>query len=157
MMKPARKQRLILIVLMVIGAGIATAFALKSFNENLMYFFSTTDVISGKAPKDARFRLGGMVVKGSVQRPGKDLLVRFNLTDFSKEVTVEYTGILPDLFREGQGIVANGKLNASGVFVADEVLAKHDENYMPPEVKASLKQPQSAAPDSSKPATSPAQ
>ncbi|WP_432744077.1 cytochrome c maturation protein CcmE [Methylobacter sp. G7] len=138
-MKPARKQRLMLIGLMVIGAGLATAFALKSFNENLMYFFSTTDVIEGKAPKDTLFRLGGMVIKGSVERPNDGLMVRFKLTDYSKNVTVEYTGILPDLFREGQGIVAHGKLNAQGVFIAEEVLAKHDENYMPPEVKDSLK------------------
>ncbi len=139
-MKVARKQRLILITLMVLGASVATAFALKSFNENLMYFFSTTDVVAGKAPKDALFRLGGMVVKGTVERPDKGMMVRFKLTDYSKDVTVEYTGILPDLFREGQGIVAHGKLNDQGVFIAEEVLAKHDENYMPPEVKASLKQ-----------------
>ncbi|MCK9397488.1 MAG: cytochrome c maturation protein CcmE [Methylobacter sp.] len=138
-MKPARKQRLMLIGLMVLGASLATGFALKSFNENLMYFFSTTDVVEGKAPKDALFRLGGMVVKGTVERPNDGLTVRFKLTDFSKDVIVEYTGILPDLFREGQGIVANGRLNAQGVFVAEEVLAKHDENYMPPEVKDSLK------------------
>lgn len=138
-MKPARRQRLILIGLMVLGAGIATAFALKSFNENLMYFFPPTDVVEGKAPKDALFRLGGMVIKGSVERPDNGMMVRFKLTDFNKEVAVEYTGILPDLFREGQGIVAHGKLNPQGVFVAEEVLAKHDENYMPPEVKASLK------------------
>lgn len=137
-MKPARRQRLILIGLMVLGAGIATAFALKSFNENLMYFFPPTDVVEGKAPKDALFRLGGMVIKGSVERPDNGMMVRFKLTDFNKEVAVEYTGILPDLFREGQGIVAHGKLNPQGVFVAEEVLAKHDENYMPPEVKASL-------------------
>ncbi|MSS75527.1 MAG: cytochrome c maturation protein CcmE [Methyloglobulus sp.] len=138
-MKTARRQRLILIGLMVLGAGIATAFALKSFNENLMYFFPPTDVVEGKAPKDALFRLGGMVIKGSVERPDNGMMVRFKLTDFNKEVAVEYTGILPDLFREGQGIVAHGKLNPQGVFVAEEVLAKHDENYMPPEVKASLK------------------
>jgi len=138
-MKPIRRQRLILIILMVLGIGTAVGFALKSFNENLMYFFSTTDVLAGKAPKDTLFRLGGMVVKGSVDRPGDGLTVHFKLTDFSKEVAVEYTGILPDLFREGQGIVANGKLDGRGVFVAEEVLAKHDENYMPPEVKASLK------------------
>ncbi|MFZ2451077.1 MAG: cytochrome c maturation protein CcmE [Methylovulum miyakonense] len=138
-MKPIRRQRLILIILMVLGIGTAVGFALKSFNENLMYFFSTTDVLAGKAPKDTLFRLGGMVVKGSVDRPGDGLTVHFTLTDFSKEVAVEYTGILPDLFREGQGIVANGKLDGRGVFVAQEVLAKHDENYMPPEVKASLK------------------
>ena len=139
-MKPARKQRLILIGLMVIGAGLATAFALKSFNENLMYFFPPKDVVAGKSPKDALFRLGGMVVKGSVARPGDGMTVQFVLTDYDKEVKVEYTGILPDLFREGQGIVAHGRLNPQGVFVAEEVLAKHDENYMPPEVKASLKQ-----------------
>jgi len=138
-MKPARRQRLILIILMVAGIAAAVGFALKSFNDNLMYFFSTTDVVDGKAPKDNLFRLGGMVVKGSVDRPDKGMMVRFKLTDFSKEVTVEYSGILPDLFREGQGIVANGKLDSRGVFVAEEVLAKHDENYMPPEVKASLK------------------
>lgn len=138
-MKAHRKQRLILIVLMLIGIALAATFALKAFNENLMYFFSTTDVVEGKAPKDTLFRLGGMVVKGSVERPGADMLVRFKLSDFSKEVTVEYSGILPDLFREGQGIVAKGRLNENGVFVAEEVLAKHDENYMPPEVAGSLK------------------
>ena len=143
-MKPIRKQRLILIVLMLAGIGIAATFALKAFNENLMYFFSTSDVVAGKAPKDALFRLGGMVVKGSVERPGKDLLVKFKLSDFSQEVTVEYSGILPDLFREGQGIVAKGRLNDNGVFVAEEVLAKHDENYMPPEVAGSLKKPAEA-------------
>lgn len=140
-MKPARKQRLILITLMVIGAGLAAAFALKSFNDNLMYFFPPTDVVEGKAPKDALFRLGGMVVKGSLARPGNDMTVHFKLTDFKKEVDVEYTGILPDLFREGQGIVAHGRLNPQGVFIAEEVLAKHDENYMPPEVAGSLKKP----------------
>lgn len=143
-MKAHRKQRLILIVLMLVGIGLAATFALKAFNENLMYFFSTTDVVEGKAPKDALFRLGGMVVKGSVERPGADLLVRFKLSDFSKEVTVEYSGILPDLFREGQGIVAKGRLDERGVFVAEEVLAKHDENYMPPEVAGSLKKPAEA-------------
>jgi len=138
-MKPARKQRLILIGIMLLGLGLAAAFALQAFNENLMYFFSTTDVVEGKAPRNAQFRIGGMVVKGSVERPGAGLLVRFKLSDFSKEVTVEYTGILPDLFREGQGIVAKGRLDGQGVFVAEEVLAKHDENYMPPEVAGSLK------------------
>jgi cytochrome c-type biogenesis protein CcmE len=138
-MKPVRKQRLILILLMLAGVGVAVAFGLKAFNENLMYFFSTTDVVEGKAPKETLFRLGGMVVKGSVDRPGDGLTVRFDLTDYNKQVTVEYTGILPDLFREGQGIVSKGRLNDKGVFVAEEVLAKHDENYMPPEVADSLK------------------
>ncbi|OHX37287.1 cytochrome c biogenesis protein CcmE [Methylomonas sp. LWB] len=140
-MKPIRKQRLLLIGLMLAGLGLAATFALKAFNENLMYFFSTSDVKAGKAPDNAAFRLGGMVVKGSVERPGKDLLVRFKLSDFSQEVVVEYSGILPDLFREGQGIVAKGRLDPNGVFVAEEVLAKHDENYMPPEVAGSLKKP----------------
>ncbi len=138
-MKAARKQRLYLIGLIVIGVSLAVTFALKSFNENLMYFFSTTEVVEGKAPNDRLFRLGGMVVDGSVERPEDGMLVQFKLTDYDKTVIVEYSGILPDLFREGQGIVANGKLNSKGVFVAQEVLAKHDENYMPPEVGESLK------------------
>ncbi|MGH8547164.1 MAG: cytochrome c maturation protein CcmE [Methylococcales bacterium] len=138
-MKPIRKQRLVLIVLMVAGVAVAVGFALNAFNENLMFFFSPSQVIVGEAPHDHAFRLGGMVVDGSVKRPGDDLLVRFDLTDFEQVVRVEYTGILPDLFREGQGIVSKGRLRADGVFIADEVLAKHDENYMPPEVADSLK------------------
>jgi len=138
-MKPQRRNRLSLILLMVAGVSVAAWFGLRSFNENLMFFFSTSDVVEGKAPKDHLFRLGGMVVKGSVQRPGEGLTVKFMLTDMAKEVPVEYTGILPDLFREGQGIIANGKLTENGVFVAQEVLAKHDENYMPPEVAGSMK------------------
>lgn len=139
MMKPARRQRLIIILLMLSGVSVAVYLALNAFNENLMYFYSTTEVREGKVPEKTLFRLGGMVVDGSVKRPGEDLLVQFDLTDYEKQVTVEYTGILPDLFREGQGIVAKGRLDQRGVFVAEEVLAKHDENYMPPEVAASLK------------------
>ncbi|MDD2865645.1 MAG: cytochrome c maturation protein CcmE [Methylococcales bacterium] len=138
-MRIIKQKRLGLILLMVAGISIATFFGLHAFNDNLMYFFSASDVIEGKAPKDHLFRLGGMVVKGSVVRQPSGLTVRFVLTDMAKEVTVEYTGILPDLFREGQGIVANGKLDANGVFIAQEVLAKHDENYMPPEVAGSMK------------------
>ncbi|GDX85304.1 cytochrome c-type biogenesis protein CcmE [Methylococcaceae bacterium] len=138
-MRIIKQKRLGLILLMVAGIGIAVFFGLRAFNDNLMYFFSATDVIEGKSPKDHLFRLGGMVVKGSVIRQPSGLTVRFVLTDMAKEVTVEYTGILPDLFREGQGIVANGKLDANGVFIAQEVLAKHDENYMPPEVAGSMK------------------
>ena len=138
-MKPHRRQRLLLIGLMVLGVGIAVTLATRAFNENLMYFFSTSDVVAGKAPEDTLFRIGGMVVEGSIQRPRDDLMVRFELTDYEKIVVVEYTGILPDLFREGQGIVAKGKLTNQGVFVAEEVLAKHDENYMPPEVADTLK------------------
>ena len=138
-MKPHRRQRLLLIGLMVLGVGIAVTLATRAFNENLMYFFSTSDVVAGKAPEDTLFRIGGMFVDGSVQRPRDDLMVRFELTDYENIVVVEYTGILPDLFREGQGIVAKGKLTNQGVFVAEEVLAKHDENYMPPEVADTLK------------------
>ena len=139
-MRAARKKRLYLIVLMVMGIGIAVGFALSAFNQNLMYFYSPSEVLVGDAPKDHMFRVGGLVADGSVQRLANDLTVSFDVTDQLKSVTVEYTGILPDLFREGQGIIAHGKLRDDGVFVADEVLAKYDENYMPPEVAASLKQ-----------------
>lgn len=138
-MTPLKKQRLILILLMIVGIATAVTFALKAFNDNLMYFFSTTQVVTGEAPQQAKFRLGGMVVKGSIHRPHNDLTVRFVLTDYQQQVTVEYTGILPDLFREGQGIVAHGRLHENNLFIAEEVLAKHDENYMPPEVASSLK------------------
>lgn len=138
-MRIIKQKRLGLILLMVAGISVAVFFGLRAFNDNLMFFFSATDVVEGKAPKDHLFRLGGMVVKGSVVRQPSGLTVRFVLTDMAKDVTVEYTGILPDLFREGQGIVANGKLDANGIFIAQEVLAKHDENYMPPEVAQSMK------------------
>ncbi len=137
-MKPARKKRLALIVLMVTGIGIGLGFALQALNENIMLFISPSDVAQGKAPRDRLFRIGGMVVNGSVSRPGAGLTVQFDLTDNINNVTVRYSGILPDLFREGQGIIANGKLNKDGAFVAQEVLAKHDENYMPPEVAAAM-------------------
>ena len=137
-MRAARKKRLYLIALMVVGVGIAVAFALNAFNQNLMFFYSPSEVIGGEAPKDHTFRLGGLVTDGSVQRQPDGLTVQFDVTDTLKNVKVQYTGILPDLFREGQGIVAHGQLRDDGVFVADEVLAKHDENYMPPEVADSL-------------------
>ena len=141
-MRAARKKRLYLIVLMVMGIGIAVGFALSAFNQNLMYFYSPSEVLAGDAPKDHMFRVGGLVADGSVQRLANDLTVSFDVTDQLKSVTVEYTGILPDLFREGQGIIAHGKLRDDGVFVAVEVLANLDVNYMPPEVAASLKQAQ---------------
>jgi len=133
-MTPARKKRLGLILLMVVGVATGVGFALKSLDQNIMFFFTPSEVISGKAPTDKLFRMGGMVVEGSVHRPGDGLTVKFDLTDNESNVTVQFAGILPDLFREGQGIIANGKLGASGDFVAEEVLAKHDENYMPPEL-----------------------
>jgi len=141
-MTPARKKRLALIVLMVTGIAIGVGFALKALNENIMLFISPSDVAQGKAPRDRLFRIGGMVVNGSVSRPGEGLTVQFELTDNVNNVTVRYTGILPDLFREGQGIIANGKLVEDGAFVAQEVLAKHDENYMPPEVAAAMQKTQ---------------
>lgn len=124
---------------MVAGISTGLVFALKSLDENIMFFFSPSEVAEGKAPQGQLFRMGGMVVDGSVNRPGEGLTVEFDLTDNAKNVTVRYTGILPDLFREGQGIIANGKLGADGAFVAQEVLAKHDENYMPPEVAEAMK------------------
>jgi len=138
-MHPLRKRRLILIITMVAGIAIAVAFALVAFNQNLMFFFTPSDVQTGKAPQDRLFRMGGMVVNGSVKRSTTNVDVAFDLTDNEKSVTVKYSGILPDLFREGQGIITKGKLNAKGEFVAEEVLAKHDENYMPPEVAATMK------------------
>jgi cytochrome c-type biogenesis protein CcmE len=138
-MNPIRKKRLTLLGLMVAGLGVATWLALNAFDENLMFFFSPTEVTEGKAPTGHPFRIGGLVTVDSVKRKSDGLTTSFSLTDNAETVTVEYTGILPDLFREGQGIVAMGQLNPEGVFVASEVLAKHDENYMPPEVAASLK------------------
>ncbi len=138
-MKPARKKRLTLIFLMVAGIAVGLFFALQSLNQNIMFFFTPTEVAEGKAPQGRLFRMGGMVVTGSVRRPGEGLTVQFDLTDNESKVTVMYTGILPDLFREGQGIIANGQLDKDGAFIAQEVLAKHDENYMPPEVAEAMK------------------
>ncbi|MDH3561143.1 MAG: cytochrome c maturation protein CcmE [Gammaproteobacteria bacterium] len=137
-MHPKRKKRLYLIVLMVVGIGVGITLALNAFNDNLMFFYSPSEVVAGEAPAGHPIRVGGLVTTGSVKRQENGLTVRFDVTDNAKTVTVEYTGILPDLFREGQGIVARGKLDMDGVFVAEEVLAKHDENYMPPEVADAL-------------------
>jgi cytochrome c-type biogenesis protein CcmE len=138
-MTPKRRQRLLLIVSMVIGVGIAAGFALKAFNENLMFFYTPAAVAAGEAPANHLIRVGGLVTTGSVKRLPDGLTVSFDLTDNKDTIKVQYTGILPDLFREGQGIVAHGKLQDNKLFVADEVLAKHDENYMPPEVADALK------------------
>lgn len=144
-----RKKRMLTIAGLLTGMALATGLILKSFEENLMYFFSPSDVAAGKAPDGREFRIGGMVEKGSVKRAADSLEVSFTLTDYAQQTRVRYTGILPDLFREGQGIVAHGKLDARGDFIAREVLAKHDENYMPPEVAASLKAAPSSAPSGS--------
>ncbi|MGB5474064.1 MAG: cytochrome c maturation protein CcmE [Gammaproteobacteria bacterium] len=138
-MTPKRKQRLLLIGLMVVGVGVAAGFALKAFNENLMFFYTPSKVAAGEAPADHLIRVGGLVTTGSVKRQSDGLTVNFDITDNAETITVQYTGILPDLFREGQGIVAHGRLTGARLFVADEVLAKHDENYMPPEVADALK------------------
>ena len=138
-MTPLRRQRFILVGLLVLGVSVALGLALLALRENINLFFSPTQVKAGEAPQQASFRLGGMVVEGSVQRPDADLSVEFVLTDTVEQVTVTYKGFLPDLFREGQGIVAQGFLNSNGIFEAKQVLAKHDENYMPPEVADALK------------------
>jgi cytochrome c-type biogenesis protein CcmE len=137
-MTPRRKR--LFVVLGILGGVAASVFlAMMASRENIMFYYDPSQVVQGKAPVAKRFRIGGMVVKGSVARNPGDLQVRFVLSDFAHEVPVQYTGVLPDLFREGQGIIAHGTMNAQGAFVADEVLAKHDEKYMPPEVAASLK------------------
>jgi len=138
-MTPKRRQRMLLIAAMVTGVAVAAGFALKAFNENLMFFYTPAQVTAGEAPVDRLIRVGGLVTKGSVQRQADGLTVHFDITDNADTITVQYTGILPDLFREGQGIVAHGRLKGDHRFVADEVLAKHDENYMPPEVADALK------------------
>ena len=136
----ARHQRLIAIGLVLAGVGVGAAFLLRAMNENILYYYSPSQVVAGEAPDARRFRVGGLVVPGSIARQDGSMEVAFTLTDNAELVTVSYHGILPDLFREGQGIIAHGSLDSRGVFVADEVLAKHDENYMPPEVADSLKQ-----------------
>ena len=141
-----RRKRIVWVSLSVVGAALAVGLILMAFNQNLMYFYSPSAVARGAAPQTRPFRLGGMVVKGSVERAAGDLSVRFNVTDFAAERTISYRGILPDLFREGQGIVAIGNLDPQGVFIASEVLAKHDEKYMPPEVAAALKDGKAARP-----------
>ncbi len=134
-----RQRRVTLVVGILIGVSAAVALAVRAMNENVMFFFDPTQVASGEAPIDKRFRLGGMVRPGTVVREPGTLEMSFVVTDFQKDVSVKYSGIVPVLFRENQGVVAHGRLGADGTFVADEILAKHDENYMPPEVADSLK------------------
>jgi len=125
--------------LIVLGVGLATFFALKAFQKNLLYFYTPSQVLSGEAPKAYPFRVGGLVVQGSLKRETNGVTLQFSVTDGTATIPVKFSGILPDLFREGQGIISIGRLDKSGVFEASEVLAKHDENYMPPEVAESLK------------------
>ncbi len=134
-MNATRRNRLLAVSFLVLGAAVTAAFVLKALNENINLFYPPDQVVDGSAPVDTRIRAGGMVETGSVLRTGGDLTVHFTLTDHAGSAfDVTYQGILPDLFREGQGILVAGKLGADGVFAADEVLAKHDENYMPPEL-----------------------
>ncbi len=133
-MTPVRRKRLYLVLGIVAGVGVATALALSAFRENVTFYFIPTEVAAGATHADQSFRLGGMVKSGSVQRAAGSLEVSFVLTDFKHDVPVTYDRVLPDLFREGQGVIAHGRLDAKGVFVADEVLAKHDEKYMPPKI-----------------------
>lgn len=149
-MKPARKRRLYLVLLLVGGVGIAAALVFQALQENMNLYYEPVRVARGEAPIGHNFRMGGMVVENSIQRDTGSLTVRFGVTDYQETVTVNYTGILPDLFREGQGIITLGRLDADGNFIAEEVLAKHDENYMPPEVAASLKAAKSATTESEK-------
>ena len=139
-MTPTRKRRLIAVLLILAGVGIASAIAFNSLQQNLLYFQSPSQLALQPIPPGRQFRLGGLVKPGTVSREGDGLATRFVVTDGPKEITVEYVGILPDLFREGQGVIARGALNEGGVFVAREVLAKHDENYMPPEVAEALEE-----------------
>ncbi len=137
-MHPIRRQRLFMVLLIVVGVGVAVALTTYAMRENINLFYPPADIVAGKAPVGKKMRAGGMVVEGSVKRATDSLTVRFDVTDYTATVPVEYTGILPDLFGEGQGVVAAGVLGEDGLFRATEVLAKHDENYMPPEVQSAL-------------------
>jgi len=140
-MKP-RHQRFLLIALGIAALAIAGMFVLNAFQSNLVFFFTPTQVSQGEAPKGRAFRVGGMVKEGSLKKDGEN--VEFVVTDFAHDVPVTYKGMLPDLFKEGKGVVAQGKLSADNQFTASEVLAKHDENYMPPEAKHALDKAEAA-------------
>ena len=135
-----RRRRIVLVVGILAGVSLAGVLALNAFRENVMFFFDPSQVAAGEAPIEKRFRLGGMVRPGTVDREAGSLDMSFIVTDFKHDVRVVYTGVVPDLFRENQGVVAHGRLGSNGVFVADEILAKHDENYMPPEVAKAIKE-----------------
>jgi cytochrome c-type biogenesis protein CcmE len=136
----SRHKKLALITLVVALLGVAVALVLNAFNSNLVFFFSPTQIANGDAPTSRAFRIGGLVEEGSIKRQADGLTVNFVVTDTAKSIPVTYTGILPDLFKEGKGVVAEGKLGSNGVFTATQVLAKHDENYMPPEAASALEQ-----------------
>ncbi len=137
-MKP-RTKRALAVVGALAALGIASALVLNAFQSNLVFFFSPSQVVANEAPRERNFRIGGLVEQGSLQRDPQGLTIRFAVTDLVHKIPVTYTGLLPDLFKEGKGVVAQGKLGSDGVFRAEQVLAKHDENYMPPEAAAALK------------------
>jgi cytochrome c-type biogenesis protein CcmE len=144
-----RRQRMLTVLLAVTGVALAVGLVLQAFEENLLFFYSPSQVVAGEAPEGRTFRLGGLVTTGSLQREPGELEIRFTVTDNKESLTVYYSGVLPDLFREGQVVIANGVLEPDGSFRAEEVLAKHDENYMPPEVAEMLAEqghPTDAAP-----------
>jgi cytochrome c-type biogenesis protein CcmE len=143
-MTPKRKKRLTLILAIVLGSSFIVGLVMYALNQNINLFYSTSQIAKGEAPVGMRIRVGGMVVDNSVKRATDSLRVSFVLTDYATTVQVVFTGILPDLFREGQGIIAQGKMDEQGVFQAIEVLAKHDENYMPPEIAETMKNKQEA-------------
>ncbi len=133
-MHPIRKKRLTIVLFLVAGIAVAVGLTTYALRQNINLFYDPTQIAAGEAPTDVRIRAGGMVEEGSVKRDADSLNVQFRVTNYSASVPVQYKGILPDLFAEGQGVVAMGRLNENGLFIADQVLAKHDENYMPPEV-----------------------
>lgn len=137
-MHPIRKKRLTIVLFLLFGVSVAVALTTYALRQNINLFYDPSQIAEGEAPQDVRIRAGGMVEEGSVIRDPESLRVEFKVTDFTSSVLMEYTGILPDLFAEGQGVVAMGRLDGNGRFVADQVLAKHDENYMSPEVKEAM-------------------
>ena len=139
-MHPIRRQRLLILIFIITAVAVAIGLSLFALRQNINLFFTPTQIALGEAPQNTLIRAGGMVVEGSVERDSQSLKVAFDITDYAETVKVRYEGILPDLFREGQGIVAQGRVVSPGEFEAVEVLAKHDENYMPPEVSDALKQ-----------------
>jgi len=146
-----RYKRLTAVIVVLLGVALAAGLALKAFNKNILYYYTPSQVAAGAAHPGQPFRMGGLVVNGSVQRVPGSMTVHFTLTDMQHSVPIVYTGILPDLFREGQGIVVHGSLGGNGLFIADEVLAKHDEKYMPPEVAAAIKKAKEEQAESAKP------
>ena len=136
-MKP-RQQRMLAVGLAIVGVAIAAGLTFRAFDENMMFFIEISDVVAGEYPKDRTFRIGGLVVDQSIEREEGSLEMKFRVTDTQCQLEVRYSGVVPDLFREGQGVVAHGVMAADGIFDADKIMAKHDENYMPPEVADAL-------------------